>query len=266
MRVQEWFDVNEVEPGIFIIEEPLHAECVKSFLIVGSERAALIDTGMGVGDIAAVVRDLTDKPVTVLLSHAHWDHIGGNSGFDDILIHPAEADDLTAGYPNERLRRWFAPEQLSGPLPDGVSVETLDIPPSAATGFLNEGDIVDLGDRQLEVWHLPGHSPGGLVFIDRANGVLFSTDLAYQGHLYAYRGPDLAIYRASLDRLATLAPAVRVVYPSHNAAIVDPAVLPRLAHLLGEVADGTREPDGWRDKVAGYVEGDIGVYLFPAKG
>lgn len=263
MRVQDWFDVREAAPGIFIIEEPLHAECVKSYLIVGTERAVLIDTGMGVGDIADVVHDLTDKPVTVLLSHAHWDHIGGNTGFDDIRIHPAEADELPKGYPNEKLRRWFVPEQLSGPLPSGVAVETLAIAPSTATGFLEEGDLIDLGDRQLEVWHLPGHSPGGLVFIDRANGVLFSTDLAYKGNLYAYRGPDLATYRASLDRLANLAPDLRVVYPSHNDAPIEPALLPRLARLLGEVADETREPDGWQDGVPGYVDGDIGVYLFP---
>ena len=109
MRVQEWFEVWEAEPGVFVIEEPLHAERVKSYLIVGDERAALIDTGMGVGNIAAVIDDLTDKPVTVLLSHAHWDHIGGNTGFHDLRIHPAEADALLTGYPNERMQRWFAP-------------------------------------------------------------------------------------------------------------------------------------------------------------
>src|SRR5829696_4830963 len=132
MRMQEWFEAWEAESGIFVIEEPLHAECVKSYLIVGEERAALIDTGMGVGDIAAVVRELTDKPVTVLLSHAHWDHIGGNTGFSELLIHRAEANTLPAGYPNERMQRWFAPEQLSGPLPPGVTVESLVIPPSTA--------------------------------------------------------------------------------------------------------------------------------------
>jgi glyoxylase-like metal-dependent hydrolase (beta-lactamase superfamily II) len=263
MRVQEWFEVWEAEPGIVVIEESLHAERVKSYLIIGDHRAALIDTGMGVGDIAAVVRDLTDKPVTVLLSHAHWDHIGGNTGFSDLHIHPAEADRLPAGYPNDRMQRWFAPEQLSGPLPAGLSVDSLIIPPSTATGFLHEGDIIDLGGRTLEVWHLPGHSPGGLVFIDRANGVLFSTDLAYQGYLYAYRGDDLAIYRASLDRLATLTPDLRVVYPSHNTTPISPALMPRLAYLLGEVTDGTREPDEWRGNLAVYGDGDIGVYLFP---
>lgn len=262
MRMQEWFEVWEAEPGIFVIEEPLHAERVKSYLIVGEQRAALIDTGMGVGDIAAVVHGLTDKPVTVLLSHAHWDHIGGNTAFAELLIHPAEADALTQGYGNDRLQRWFAPEQLSGPLPEGVSVETLSIPPSTATGFLNEGDIIDLGGRSLEVWHLPGHSSGGLVFIDRAQSVLFSTDLAYQGHLYAYPGDDLAIYRASLDRLATLTPELRVVYPSHNATPISPDLLPRMARLLGEVADGTRQPDETRDDRAVYDDGDVGVYLF----
>lgn len=263
MRIQEWFEVWEAEPGIFVIEEPLHAERVKSYLVVGNERAALIDTGMGVGDIAAVVRELTAQPITVLLSHAHWDHIGGNPGFTDLRIHPAEADRLAEGYPNARMQRWFAPEQLSGPLPSGLTVDDLVISPSTATGYLDEGDLIDLGGRVLEVWHLPGHSPGGLVFIDRASGVLFSTDLAYEGHLYAYQGDDLPIYRASLDRLATLAPDLRVVYPSHNATPISPALLPRLAQLLGEVADGTREPTEHRPDRAVYRDGEIGVYLFP---
>jgi len=263
MRVQEWFEVWEAEPGVFVIEEPLHAERVKSYLIVGDERAALIDTGMGVGDIAAVIDELTNKPVTVLLSHAHWDHIGGNSGFHDLRIHPAEADALLTGYSNERMQRWFAPAQLSGPLPAGVTVHSLSILPSTATGFLHDGDIVDLGGRALEVWHLPGHSPGGLVFIDRPNGILFSTDLAYQGYLYAYQGDHLAIYRASLDRLATLTPDLRGVYPSHNDTPIAPDLLPRLALLLGEVADGTRESVEQRADRVVYLDGDIGVYLFP---
>ena len=75
--VQDWFRVWEDRPGIWVIEEPLHSECVKSNLIVGRDRAVLIDTGMGVGDIRKLVMELTRLPVTVVQSHAHNDHIGG---------------------------------------------------------------------------------------------------------------------------------------------------------------------------------------------
>jgi glyoxylase-like metal-dependent hydrolase (beta-lactamase superfamily II) len=261
----DWFDVREAEPGIFIIEEPLHVERVKSYLVVGDDRAALIDTGMGVANIREVVGTLTDKPVTVLLSHAHWDHVGGNSLFDRILIHPAEADELLGGFSNDRLRKWFAPEQLTGPLPAGVSVETMVIPPSEATGSLVHGQVVDLGGRQLEVLHCPGHSPGGVVFLDRANRVLFSTDLAYRGFLYAYQGRSLDIYLDSLRRLAGLAPDVSVVYPSHNESPLEPDVLVASADILQQVVDGA-EPAGREGDVAGYM-GDqhVGVYLFPAR-
>jgi glyoxylase-like metal-dependent hydrolase (beta-lactamase superfamily II) len=93
-NVQAWFETTEVEPGIHAIEEPFHVERVKSYLVTGEDRAILVDTGMGVANIRDEVGRLTGLPVTVINSHAHWDHIGGNALFDDILIHPAEADEL----------------------------------------------------------------------------------------------------------------------------------------------------------------------------
>jgi glyoxylase-like metal-dependent hydrolase (beta-lactamase superfamily II) len=261
---QPWFDVSELEPGIFAIDEPHHVERVKSHLIVGAETAILIDTGMGVGNIRDVVEELTDKPVTVVNSHAHWDHIGGNHLFDEILIHPAEAADLEAGYPNERMRRWFAPERLTGPLPDGVSAETLSIPPSKASGMLHEGQILGVGGRDLEVLHCPGHSPGGVVLLDADSGILFSTDVAYLGYLYVYGGAAMATYQRSLERLAALAPVLRVLYPSHNDAVVSPDALPAMVDALRRVAAG-EEPGAVHGEMRQYDFGETGVYLFPPR-
>jgi glyoxylase-like metal-dependent hydrolase (beta-lactamase superfamily II) len=259
----EWFDVREAQPGIFIIEEPHHVERVKSHLIVGDDRAILVDTGMGVANIRDIVESLTDLPVTVVNSHAHWDHVGGNHLFEEILIHPAEADALVKGYHNERMRNWFGPEVLTGPLPGDVNLDTLAIPPSRATGMLHEGQLFDLGNRMLEVLHCPGHSPGGIVLLDRANGILFSTDVAYAGYLYAFAGDELHTYQRSLNRLAALAPELRVLYPSHNAPSISPFLLPRMADLLARVIDG-EPPSSTNNDVAVYDDGDVGVYLFPA--
>jgi glyoxylase-like metal-dependent hydrolase (beta-lactamase superfamily II) len=260
----DWFDVREAEPGVFIIEEPLHRERVKSYLVVGDDIAVLIDTGMGIANIRDVVESLTDKPVTVMNSHAHWDHVGGNQLFEEIWIHPAEAEDLIPGFGNERMRRWFAPQNLVGPLPEGVDMETLVIPGSKATGLLSEGQTIDLGGRVLEVLHCPGHSPGGVVFLDRANGILFSTDVAYKGYLYVYGGDWVEIYRQSLVRLAGLAPELRAIYPSHNDSPIAPDLLSPMADALQHVIDGA-QPTSTSDGMATYDFGEIGIYLFPPR-
>ncbi len=213
--VQGWFAIDEPSAGVFRIQEPLHDENVKSFLVVGSDRAALIDTGMGVADIAPVVRSFTDLPVLVINSHAHWDHIGGNAAFDEIWIHEAEADGLMGGVPNSTLRPWFAPDRLRGPLPAGVTAETISYPPTPPTGTLAGGETIDLGDRCLEVIHCPGHSPGGVALWDEGNRMLFTTDVAYPCTLYVDSRDDLATYRRTFERLTALDPAPTAVYGSH---------------------------------------------------
>lgn len=213
--VQGWFAIDEPVPGVFRIQEPLHEENVKSFLVLGTDRAALIDTGMGVADIAAVVRSLTDLPVTVINSHAHWDHIGGNELFDEIWIHEAEAEGLVNGVSNDILRPWFSPDRLRGPLPEGFRAEAVSYPPTPPTGTFTGGEKVDLGGRGLEVIHGPGHSPGGIALWDEVNRVLFTTDIAYPCTLYVYRREDLATYLRTFERLTALNPQPVAVFGSH---------------------------------------------------
>ena len=81
----DWFEVYEVEPDVWAIYEPFQWQEVISYLIIGDESALLFDTGNGIGDIRAIVDQLTDKPVRVLNSHSHIDHIGGNYQFENIL-------------------------------------------------------------------------------------------------------------------------------------------------------------------------------------
>ena len=89
----DWFEVYRVEPDVYAIYEPRQWQEVISYLIVGRERALLFDTGMGMADISAVVSALTDRPVVVLNSHSHYDHVGGNHAFTRVLsldlpVHP----------------------------------------------------------------------------------------------------------------------------------------------------------------------------------
>lgn len=218
MTSHGWFDVRMIAPGVTMIAEPGHDEDVKSYLIEGERDVAVLDTGMGVGDFMGLFRSLSDKRPLVVQSHAHWDHYGASAQFERVLIHPAEADDLRRTVPNAELRPWFAPDQLTGraALPAGFDPATVTIHGCEPTGFLAHGDKLDLGGRVIEVYHTPGHSPGGITVLDRTSQLLFPSDNVNLGPLFFFGDQtDLAAARDTLRLLSTLADEVDAVYPSH---------------------------------------------------
>lgn len=244
MTSHGWCDVVEFAGGVTMIAEPGHRENVKSYLVEGERDVAVLDTGMGVGDFAGMVRSLSDREPIVMQSHAHFDHIGASSHFDRVLVHPSEAGDLREGCPNESFGGWFVPENLGDiPLPADFDRALAEIAGTEPSGFLNHGDVVDLGGRRLEVFHTPGHSPGGMTLLDREARALFPGDAVYAGPMFAYRDySDPVAYRASLRLLADLANEVDVVYPSHNAVPLTSGDVKRM-HEAYEAIWAGRQPD-----------------------
>ncbi len=100
-----WFATREHQPGVWVVAAPPHVNC---FLVAGRERAILIDTGLGIGDIGGAVAALTDLDVAVVNTHHHWDHSGGNGGFDDIAIHELGAEKLRSGPDMAKLEPYAA--------------------------------------------------------------------------------------------------------------------------------------------------------------
>lgn len=244
MTDQPWFEVNRLPHGVTMIREPHHAEDVKSFLIEGSRAAALLDTGLGVGDFAGLVASLTDKPVMVLQTHAHWDHVGASRQFDEVLVHASEIDGLRRGLSAARFEAAFAPEHVDPDrLPDGFS-PAAGIPGREPTGVLADGYRIDLGGRVLEVIHTPGHSPGGLSFLDRPARTLFAGDLLYLGRMYIFfpDHSDPAAFRASLQRVSDLLDDVDTIYPAHGPSPITPADVIAIRDAYEEVWQG-RAPD-----------------------
>lgn len=239
-----WFEVVEFPKGVTMLAEPGHYEDVKSYLVEGDQAVAVLDAGMGVGDFRGLVRALSAREPIVLLSHAHFDHVGACSLFEHVLVHPSEADALRAGVPNERFAPWFNDEFLRGvPLPEDFDAAGAEIPGCEPSGFLNHGDVIDLGGRALEAFHTPGHSPGGITLLDRANRLLFPGDAVYLGPMFSYRATsDPVAYRATLKLLAELAGAADVVYPSHNQVPMTPQQV-RDMHNAYEAIWAGRPPD-----------------------
>lgn len=205
------------------------------FLVQGRDRDMILDTGMGVIPFKPFLDTLRrdpDKEIICVSSHTHIDHIGAVHEFDIRLVHPAEADEMAAPSGlTTLLRRDMPPallesfleagyppidETLLTALPyAGYDPESYRLQGAPATGLLEHGDTVDLGDHQYTVLHLPGHSPGGIGLFEESTGILFGADTIYDGPLI-YEGPGMSVeaYRQSFDLLKSL--PVTVVHGGHD--------------------------------------------------
>jgi glyoxylase-like metal-dependent hydrolase (beta-lactamase superfamily II) len=249
----DWFEVYRVRPGVFALYEPHQAEEVISYLIVGSRKALLFDTGMGIASIRAVAEQITRLPITVLNSHTHYDHVGGNREFSDILgMDTAFTRERAAkGYFNQVMRTEVSPENLCGPLAKGFDAGAYHVPPFRIARRVRDGSVLDLGGRKLEVIAVPGHTPDSIALLDRGHRLLFTGDTFYMGPIWLFEPEtDLAAYARSTARLASLADRVDVLLPAHNTAAASPAYLVKLRDAAQAIVDGrikeTSREDGHR--------------------
>jgi len=247
-----WFEVYRIRPGVFAIYEPHQFEEVISYLILGDKHAILFDTGLGVAPIRDVTARLTTLPITVINSHTHFDHTGGNADFSDIANEDLPYSRHNAqGQSNIYSRDALAPARICGALPPGVKPDAYAIRPWRATQTLHDGEKFELGGRTLEVIFTPGHTPDSLMLLDRANGLLFTGDTFYPGPIYLFTPEtNFAAYAHSVARLAPLASRLKLLLPAHNVPVASPDNLTRLASAVEKVrsrqakatvTDGRRE-------------------------
>ncbi|MEL7206669.1 MAG: MBL fold metallo-hydrolase [Actinomycetota bacterium] len=227
-----WYVRDRIDESISLITEP-H---VHPFLrcnvwhVRGRDRDLVVDTALGLAPLRTVVEDLTDNDLVAVATHTHADHVGALWEFDDRVLHGAEADTVAADsiasvetghYPDSCLGPYRAAgydfdAYLVDAVPKGApAASVFEIKAAPATRLVDEGDVVDLGDRAFEVLHLPGHSPGSIGLWEASTGVLFSGDALYDGPLLdELAGADLDDYEATIRRLRRL--PVTVVHAGHE--------------------------------------------------
>lgn len=256
MRPDEWFTVETADADTYIISEYRHAEQTHCYLLTGKERAVLIDTGLGISDIRAVVSALTALPVTVLSTHVHWDHIGGHGAFSDIAVFYRETEWLSGAFPLslECVRRCL----LSGlrEAPADFNIDHYEIYQGGAGQLLFDGEELDLGGRRLHVVHTPGHSPGHVCLWEPRRGYLFSGDLIYEGMLDAfYPSTDPLLFMRSVMRVEAL--PVKRIFPGHHRLNISP-------QLIGRISDAFRFLLGRGELYRGagiFSFGDFGIHI-----
>lgn len=215
MRVAaDWYETRRLSNDVTLIREAHVAPWLRCNIwhVRGRDRDLLIDTGLGLRPLKAEVPRITERPLIAIQSHTHFDHVGGLAEFDDRRGHAAEAEIIarpTAA--NTVLDAGYWIEGAITALPfEGFEMGRYRIRAAPFTASLDEGDVLDLGDRVLRVLHLPGHSPGSIALWEEATGTLFSGDVLYDGALLdGLYHSDREVYGESLRCLAEL-PAATV--------------------------------------------------------
>ncbi|MBQ5323776.1 MAG: MBL fold metallo-hydrolase [Oscillospiraceae bacterium] len=212
--MENWFSTKQINENTFVISEPNHWEETNCYLLLGKENALLIDTGLGISDISKEVLKITDKPVIAVPTHIHWDHIGGLWNFPEFYVHEAEKDWIEGNFPlsNEFVRKMLVKDNN---LTEHIDIDDYEVFQGNPKRILTDGDIIDLGNRKIKVFHTPGHSPGHMCFFEEKTGCLFSGDLIYKGTLFSnYESTDPEKYLESVRKISKL--PVKRVFPAHH--------------------------------------------------
>ena len=212
---ENWFTIEEIDKNTFIISEYKHWEETHCYVLNGKKRSLLIDTGLGVANIREQVRRLTDKPVTVVTTHVHYDHFGGHKYFNDFYVHEAETEWINGGFPLtlEQVRNFLTEEPCD--FPKDFDVDNYYLFEGVPTRVLKDNDTIELGERTIQVLHTPGHSPGHICFYEKDKGYLYTGDLIYIGELFAFfPSTDPIAYMNSIKKLLPL--SVTKILPAHH--------------------------------------------------
>ncbi len=240
---QNWFEVYRIDENLYAIYEPGQFEEVISYLILGEQRALLFDTGLGIGDIRKVVDQLTDLPVSVLNSHTHYDHIGGNYQFDDLERTYAMNTPFTLKHAQGESHAEVAFAVAEGwiwkPVPAGFDRQLYRVRPFAIAETVIDGSTIDLGGRTLQVLVTPGHAPDAICLLDRKNRLLFTGDTFYLAPLYAHlEGSSFPDYVRTASRLAGFADEVDQIVMSHNVPLASSRYLLEMDRAFQSILQG----------------------------
>ncbi len=200
------------------------------YLLEGEDKALLIDTGWGAGNLREHVERLTSKSVIVTNTHGHLDHSGGNGEWESVLMLPGCEGDI---YTCHRL-----PFDISK-LPY----------PNYEHKIVKDGDIIELGGRSIELIDISSHSNGSLAYLDRKNGYIFVGDEIESAQVLMYEteaipgytfdlDQKLRVHHANMLRIKSLKGEWSSIFPAHNGAPIAASYLDDYIGLVEHIYSG----------------------------
>ncbi|MGV9198811.1 MAG: MBL fold metallo-hydrolase [Promethearchaeia archaeon] len=219
MTTHDWYEIKKVNPHLYVIRERLdHIEpryltrYTNMYLIIGQEKALLIDTGAGVFPLRSLVQKLNkSKDLIIVNTHSDFDHIGNNQEFQEVFIHRNEVEEISRPKDISFLKN------SAKNIVNRYKSTNFKIKSAAKINPIRDRQKFDLGGIQLTCLHTPGHSPGSISLFTNKNE-LFTGDLAHYGAVYVPKREKLVEVRQSFDKLLLLYeknPNIKI-FPSHE--------------------------------------------------
>lgn len=217
--------VKQLTPDIYLMDE---GHMASGYFVIGEEKVCVIDTMNGLNDLKKAVRKVTDKPIVVVNTHGHPDHIFGNLYFDEAYLDPKDFE-LAESF--TKLPEFITETEKYG----------LKMPPFKA---INEGDVIDIGGKTLEVFELPGHTPGSIVLLLREDRILFTGD-AINHHLWMQLDgcSPLPEYVKALDRIMFLEDRADRILHGHAQDFDDISLIRCMRNGIREICEGKTAED-----------------------
>lgn len=230
------------------------------YVVNGSEKALLVDTGFGLSDLKKTVRDLCgEKEIVVVNSHGHPDHDYGNNQFEEVYAgrfdEPFMHESMSEEESEMLKGMFFAPF-----LETGGKIEKWTPGPTQKVLPLQDGDVIDLGNYQFQVIEIPGHSLGSIALFEVKEGWLFTGDAMLTWEVWGQleQSATLSVYGDSMRKLQAIEDKVTTVFPAHwvpERASADmkpyelpPRVITVYAEGIQNTLDGKLE---WKDYLFG---------------
>ena len=219
------YTVTKINDDTWQIAEVYHSPAaLPMYLIVGKEKAALIDTGTGMDNLRETVEEITDLPVTVFNTHTHLDHAAGNHRFDRVCMNCLEeaAARVRDGFSEEARREFVELKCMYDPEAEEIRQfaleHMLDYDPEYDIFYIEDGEEIDLGGITLTALNVPGHTFGSMVYLDRKNGNAFCGDAVNpRSSIGMFPGsPTVEMYAHSLRRLLALTPDIERYFVGHR--------------------------------------------------
>lgn len=218
-------EVIALDSQTWIIKEGEGLSGVYMYLLAGTEKAVLIDTGYGSFPLDEVCKELTSMPIEVLLTHGHMDHIGGTGAFKTVYIKAVDYD-LYKEHSKKEIRMLFSDEKL--------------YPVKREVTFIEGNEEIDLGGRKIKLISTPGHTRGCICVLDESRRWLFTGDTCCKASVLFTVGNAASFeeYKESLELLIGMEELYDTTWPSHHSYPVEKDIIHQFRVAVNNLIEG----------------------------